>query len=86
MTATQMQAERDKARKDYQTACEWRNRYKAERNQSQNKTHQARQQRDAFKAKYEDTQRSCEKANAMILAYQRQSWLARLFGIKPKVV
>ena len=78
-----MQAERDKARKDYQTACEWRNRYKAERNQSQNETHQARQQRDTFEAKYEDSQRSCEKSNAMILAYQRQSWLARLFGRKP---
>ena len=32
-----MQAERDKARKDYQTASEWRNRYKAERNQAKMK-------------------------------------------------
>ena len=77
---------RDKALKDYQTACEWRNRYKAERNQSQNETHQARQQRDTFKAKYEDSRNSCEIANTVIQAYQRQSWLARLFGIKPKVV
>ena len=80
-----MQSARDKARKDYQIACEWRNRYKAERNTYQSKHNQAVKERDGYKEEWNDMQSDLSHANAVIQAYENQSWLARLFGIKPKV-